>query len=283
MTIIEDRPSRGAITEFSRQSRANMVATLASLDYSPMFASGNPTAMVTLTLPGRDWEQLVPDLRTFKRMLASFQRAYARAWGSMPVAVWKMEFQMRGAPHAHLFLVPPTGLSRGRGVRGGRRFHEWLSITWALIVDRGADVERPSERFRDHVRAGTGVDYVEGRRFSDPRRIAAYFSKHGQFIAKDYQNEIPEHWRDAILEDGRGGARFWGYWGLEKAVEVVELSSERRPSARGFQMGEDGPVRHRHATPSPVDLSGETGKPIPEIMSVRKDSVCRFRTWSEIG
>jgi hypothetical protein len=216
---VTDAPVRGAIDDFSAKSRARMFSTLPSLDYGPMFATGNPSAMVTLTLPGQGWEQLVPDLRTFKKLLDRFQLEYSRAWGARPVAVWKMEFQRRGAPHVHLFMVPPTGTARGRGV--ARTFPNWLSITWAKIVGAPAGSQA---RF-DHELAGTGIDYVEGQRFSDPRRIAAYFSKHGVYADKEYQNWMPEHWRAAILEGRSGGARFWGYWQLEKAVETVELRS----------------------------------------------------------
>lgn len=238
---------RGAITEFSRKSRANMFATLPALDYTPMFASGNATAMVTLTLPGRHWEELVPDLRTVAKMRARFQRAYSRAWGSMPVAVWKLEFQRRGAPHLHLFMAPPTGHARGRVAKGAKplRFPEWLSITWASIVDPSKGTRFDDvQAFRDHVAAGTGIDYVEGTRFSDPKRIAAYFSKHGTYRDKDYQNEIPEHWRAEILESGRGGARFWGYWQLDKAEVTVELEP-RRGGARRAAFLDGEPVMHR--------------------------------------
>jgi hypothetical protein len=210
------------ITEWSSQSRARMTSVLPSLDYEPMFASNGVAAMVTLTLPGEGWEQLVPDLKTFKKMLARFQMLYKRAWGSMPVAVWKMEFQRRGAPHVHLFMVPPTGIARGRGP--ARHFPNWLSVTWAKIV--GAP--EGSTMRKNHELAGTGIDYREGARFSDPRRIAVYFSKHGSFADKEYQNHMPEHWRQAILESRSGGARFWGYWQLEKAVETVELRTDER-------------------------------------------------------
>lgn len=255
VTMLDDRPTRGAITEFSDDSRANMHNTLAQLDYTPMFAPGARSAMVTLTLPGQEWERLVPDLRTFKDMVRQFQRIYKRAWGHMPIAVWKMEFQRRGAPHLHLFMCPPEGLSRGRGVKGGRTFMEWIGLAWADIVDPA----RSGPGYRDHAMFGTRVDYIEGLKFSDPRRIAAYFSKHGAFRAKDYQNDMPEHWRAAILENGGGGARFWGYWQLEKAIETLELGSSSigRPPHRERRI--DGePVMHRHRQPSPLDLAGET-------------------------
>lgn len=224
---MEDGRAGKPITEWSSKSRAAMTSVLPSLDYSPMFASNGVAAMITLTLPGYGddgdpdyWERLVPDLPTYKRMLNKFQLEYKRAWGSSPVAIWKMEFQRRGAPHLHLYMVPPTGYARGRGVK--RLFPNWLSLTWAKIV--GAP---PGSMARmNHELGGTAIDYREGARFSDPRRIAVYFSKHGAFNVKEYQNHMPAHWREAIQEGRSGGARFWGYWQLSKAVETIELRVE---------------------------------------------------------
>lgn len=263
---------RGAITEFSEQSRTNMFRTLPALDYSPMFAAGNATAAVTLTLPGRHWESLVPNLRVMAKMRAKFQQAYQRAWGAMPVAVWKLEFQRRGAPHLHLFMATPPGEARVRvGPRSAwsrrPRFMEWLGPTWARIVDPSMGRAHDDEdAFREHAMYGTRVDYAEGTRFSDPKRIAAYFSKHGVFQAKEYQNEIPEHWRAQILEDGHGGARFWGYWQLEKAEVTVELQP-RRGAARRAAFVDGEPVRH-YRERMPVDYDGMT---IPHYVRSEED------------
>lgn len=233
--VVEDGRAGKPIAGWSTKSRSNMFSVLPSLDYSPMFETGDRAAMVTLTLPGDGWEKLVPDLASFKKMLNRFQREYARAWGAMPVAVWKMEFQHRGAPHVHLFMCIPSGHARGRGAK--RRFSEWASITWAKIVGAPAgSVARMNHEFR-----GVWVDEREGQRFSDPRRIAAYFSKHGAFKDKEYQNHMPDHWRRAIVENGSGGARFWGYWQLDKAVETVELRRTGRVSTAWQE-----PVLHHH-------------------------------------
>lgn len=287
---------RGAITEFSEQSRTNMFRTLPALDYAPMFEAGNPTAAVTLTLPGRHWEALVPDLRTMAKMRATFQRRYERAWGAMPVAVWKLEFQRRGAPHLHLFMAPPRGHARGRVAKGQRPldFMAWLGPTWAKIVDPSmGEANNDVDAFREHAMYGTRVDYREGVRFSDPKRIAAYFSKHGAFRDKDYQNVIPEHWRAAILEAGHGGARFWGYWQLEKAEVTVELQP-RRGAARRAAFIDGEPIRH-YADPLPrADHEGmktphydsswyddEVGRPPAEHVRVMRHlrKLARAQSW----
>jgi hypothetical protein len=242
----ERMPSR-EITGWSRKSRANMVRALCELDYRPML--GDPTripAMVTLTYPG-DWEAVAPDGPTVKGHLDALRKRYKRAWGRYApcpdpggpghrrhregsdcwhgedlVAVWKLEFQRRGAPHFHLLLVPPHGTARvpdsrarvDSRVGAGLPFRQWVSAVWADIVAHPDPVERERHRL-----AGTGVDYSEGLKAYDPKRVAVYFTKHGSFQAKEYQHCVPASWQ----EPGKGPGRFWGYWKLERRTVAVEL------------------------------------------------------------
>ena len=247
----DEGPKRGRVRGWSDKSRNRMAVTLESLDYEPMFQSGRNAAMVTLTLPGDGWEQLVPDIPTFKAMVASFRHAYRYAWGDQLRGAWKMEFQHRGAPHLHILMVPPAGLSRGRGSLKGRRFEVWLRLRWAQIV--GAAEGSPARR--DHELAGTHVSEAEVARYSDPRRIGSYFAKHGTFSAKDYQNEMPEHWRQAIEAGETGGGNFWGYWGLDKAIVTVELQG--RPMMRRASIIDGEPVMRRQTQPPESQTTSE--------------------------
>lgn len=200
---------------------------LATLDYAPLFVNGlgqeTMPAMITLTYPG-DWEKVAPSNRVVVRHVEALRKRWDREYSELGfplVGVWKREFQRRGAPHYHVLCVPPA-------VPG---FREWLSVTWAEIVGAAwcgrecwrARDGRPSvglaccERGR-HVAAGTGIDYREGARATDPARLSTYFAKHGGYSAKEYQNSGPALWV------GRGGVgRFWGVWGLDVATEVVAL------------------------------------------------------------
>jgi hypothetical protein len=173
-----------------------------------MFEHDGVPAMVTLTYPG-EWQSVAPDAATCRGHVDKLKRRYLKAWGRPLVGVWKREFQRRGAPHYHILMVPP------RGVVGRRKesFRDWLSRSWAEIVGHTDPVERAN-----HLVAGTGVDYAEGMRARDPKRLAVYFSKHGVYSAKEYQNEAPGAWVAA----GSVG-RFWGVWGLEQGTQTVEL------------------------------------------------------------
>ncbi|WP_148046015.1 rolling circle replication-associated protein [Nocardioides marmoriginsengisoli] len=225
-----DVPPAGKIRCFSRSSRRMMTLRLATLDYAPLFvnAMGEQTvpAMVTLTYPG-DWLAVAPTNRAVRRHVEQLRKRWDREyafWGFPLVGVWKREFQERGAPHFHILCVPPA-------MPG---FQQWLSETWADIVsaewcgercwedEHGRTIKGGAccERGR-HVAVGTGVDFREGARATDPRRLAIYFSKHGGYAAKDYQNDAPAEWL------ARGGVgRFWGVWGLRRAVATVGLSPD---------------------------------------------------------
>jgi hypothetical protein len=86
---------------------------------------------------------------------------------------------------------------------------------WADIVGH----PDPDERER-HCRAGTGIDFAEGLKARDPKRVAVYFTKHGAFQAKEYQHCVPEEWQ----APERGPGRFWGYWNLERVTAAVEVT-----------------------------------------------------------
>jgi hypothetical protein len=210
-------PPRGRIREWSAKSRARMWRTFGELDWTPVVGLGRCPAAVTLTYPG-DWLTVAPDSPTCQRHIDLLKRRWLRAWGEPMTGGWKWEFQRRGAPHWALFCAPPTTRagahrpSRRPALGDGLPFNRWLSVTWADIVAH----PDPEERAR-HLAAGTNVEWQIGLRASDPRRVAAYFSKHGQFAAKEYQNWPPPEWGET------GTGRYWGYLGLDKATATVEV------------------------------------------------------------
>lgn len=206
--LADPEPTR-TITGWSRKSRARMVERLCTLDYAPLFPAGRLPAMVTLTYPG-EWESVAPNGKSVKAHLKALRKRWSRTWGEDLACVWKLEFQRRGAPHFHLLCSPPHGLTAD-----GENFRSWLSRSWAEIV-----AHRDPEQYRRHLVAGTGLDWNEGLRSTDPKRVAVYFTKHGAFAAKEYQHNVPELWQ----KPGAGPGRFWGYWGLDVAATTVEIS-----------------------------------------------------------
>lgn len=224
-----DRRVRGSIVEWSRKSRARMTRRIAQLDYAAWDAAvagreGWTWGMVTLTYPG-DWAPLVPTGEAGKRQLRAFRDAVRHEWGPAAAwALWKLEFQRRGAPHFHLLMRIPPLTSRGEG------YEAWLSRTWARIVRRDAarhgHLMGPAEHAR-HLAAGTGVDY--SRRMTDPRRIGVYFAKHSAKALddKEYQHVVPGLWLDS-----GGAGRFWGVWGVPYATRYLEVEPDEAVAVR---------------------------------------------------
>jgi len=216
----DQRGSGGVITEWSRRSRSAMCRTFAELDYTPLVESGRVPAMITLTYPG-DWETIAPDGASVKRHMVLWRKRFHREYGEPARYIWKLEFQRRGAPHIHLWMAPP--MSPGRS---GRGFAQWLSEAWAQVVDHPDPVQKARHRL-----AGTAIDVRNGLRACDPKRLAIYFTKHSSPNMdgnKEYQHIVPELWR----QPGRGPGRFWGVYGLKKAIAVVEVIQDAYLTAR---------------------------------------------------
>lgn len=251
-----EEATRGAITEWSAASRRRMIRRMATLDWTPVLdvrEADGPTgpyeweahvrswrpAMITLTLPS-PWEDLAPTGTRFKELFRALLKRWRRALGRRWAGIWKLEFQRRGAPHVHLYCAVPVGevttrVGRGRGARWEtERFSAWLSRTWTAVVFGAVPEHDPECSCRPckHLRAGTGIDWREGIRASDPKRLSVYFSKrsglHNLGRSKEYQHRVPEAWQSP----GGGPGRFWGYRGLQRAVVEVELDREQWVSLR---------------------------------------------------
>lgn len=210
----------GVITEWSRKSRSAMCRTFAELDYSPLVESGRVPAMVTLTYPG-DWEVVAPQGACVKRHMVLWRKRFQREYGEPARYIWKLEFQRRGAPHIHLWMAPP--LTPGRS---GRSFAQWLSESWVQVVDHPDSVQKARHRL-----AGTAIDVRNGLKACDPKRLAIYFTKHSSPNLqgdKEYQHIVPELWQHR----GRGPGRFWGVYGLRKAIAIVEVAQDAYIAAR---------------------------------------------------
>ena len=202
---VENWQPRKAGVSWSDKSRAKMLERFSTLDFTPFSDEGSIIAFLTLTYPS-DWISVAPTSQSAKRHLSMFRKRFEREFGRPFFALWKMEFQRRGAPHFHLLAPIPRG----------SEFRDWLSNTWVQIVNHPDATERAK-----HLLAGTGVDKAKGISADTAQRISYYFSKHSSANkgAKEYQNTPPEEW----VRAGSVG-RFWGYWGLEIATVLVEVS-----------------------------------------------------------
>jgi hypothetical protein len=160
-----DGAKRGPITSWSEDSRRRLRRALARLDRRRL---GESALEMTLTYPG-DWQAWCSTGKQAKRDLRAFVERWARNYGERPNAVWKLEFQRRGAPHFMLLLKPPQG-------RTLDDVREFTARSWAEIVTGGSDAK--------HARAGTEVSQVR-----DFDRIISYMA--GYLTKRKGHQETP--------------------------------------------------------------------------------------------
>lgn len=227
-------PRRAAgrrVKAWSRRSRERMSERVAELDYSAWMTGPGMLAMVTYTLP-ECWEAITPRGRTFKRLVDRLRKRWIEATDENGNALqwrglWKLEFQRRGAPHLHTLMRVPAMVN-------GRRFEEWIAEVWSSVVLDSLEGEFSREyqvvgHHRKHLYKGTDVSF-SGVKYSDPRRTAVYFAKHASKSSgsKEYQHVVPEAWQ----APDAGPGRFWGYWGLRRAVAEFELEGHQAVAAK---------------------------------------------------
>ncbi len=165
---------RGKIQGFSKKSRRRLMQKISMTKKSclPMF--------VTLTYPGEFSE----DPKVWKRDLQVFWMRFVRRFPDVG-AVWKLEFQKRGAPHYHLLVWGVSYIDLLR----------FVPEAWYQVVGSG-DVR--------HFNAGTRVEQVRSW-----RGVMAYASK---YLAK----------LESVPYDAVG--RFWGVKGNIPWADMVQIS-----------------------------------------------------------
>lgn len=156
---------RGIIKGFSTASRRRLMRMMGKIDKSekPQF--------LTLTYPA-EWpespevwkEQLIKFLKRMKYRFPEFS------------AIWKLEFQKRGAPHFHLLVwgLPTSGMQK------------FVSYHWYKVVGSGDE---------KHLTAGTQI-----QRIKSWRGVMSYA---GKYLGKSQENF------------GLPVGRFWGVFNRE--------------------------------------------------------------------
>lgn len=223
---------RGSIVKWSRRSQMRLIQAVLQLDLAPLVRGKRSPVMVTLTLPDQ-WLELAPDAETLAAKFDDFRRRFEHKWGKARW-IWKREFQRRGAPHFHLWMVPPVDALDEWAADLRRMWVAALGVTnsrdRALALQHSVDVSR-----------------ADGMKARDPRRLAFYFLKEsGAAGRKAYQNEPPAQWA------GTGGVgRYWGVRGISRAVVSIDIDpddfealydrvAELRALATGWHRAGDG-------------------------------------------
>jgi hypothetical protein len=186
-----DEGSRSAIGGFSAASRNRMLRRAVSLPWEMAVLAGG-VGMHTFTYPA----SFPTDGELVKRQWDRLYSKWVRHYG-VPMGMWKLEFQHRGAPHFHFFGGMPEPEDELRA---------WLLRAWYEAVGSG------DER---HLYNGVDISRWRWGTLGENRsKVGEYFARHGAKGWKSYQNELPEGYSSP--------GRWWGYWGRSAGFTPVE-------------------------------------------------------------
>jgi hypothetical protein len=172
---------RREIKGFSRASRRRLLRLTASINWDRFQAKAY---FLTLTYPD-DWPD---DPQIWKRNLDTLGKRLGRRYPGRS-AIWRMEFQGRGAPHFHLILFLPRPTRDTLGDLRSFVARAWYEVCGSIC--------------EEHLNAGTQV-----RQISSSKRLkhdALYLAKTGEKLGDDVpnpgktwgvwgRNQIPVHW-----------------------------------------------------------------------------------------
>lgn len=154
---------RGQVRGLSRQARGRLMRFVASIDRTYPVSNWR---FITMTYPAEFPHDPLIYHKHFDTWSKRFRRAYPEA-----AAIWKCEYQSRGAAHFHVLCFSGQWVD-----------YRWLSQSWADVVDSGDPA---------HLRAGTQIKAVRSW-----NGVAFYAAK---YIGK----------RETLTDDASTG-RCWG-------------------------------------------------------------------------
>lgn len=194
---------RGKITGFSMESRRRLMDVLFRVDWRKETvrdarATDAHTYFITLTY-GDDYPT---DFEDYKNDLRIFQKRLDRWLNGRYSAIWKLEFQNRGAPHYHLVLF-------SRRLLSADRLNEWVSDNWAEIITNRMGYDAT---YQDTIRAVHAGEKSSGRCVlpaynpdgEDCTRLVNYLSK---YMAKPFK--FVSHDNESVKVFT---GRCWGIW-----------------------------------------------------------------------
>lgn len=144
---------RGRITTFSRASRRRLLNLVNSVnrERAPL-----PT-LVTLTYPST-WPK---SPRVWKKQLDNFRSRLVRRYGKVP-AVWRLEYQRRGAPHFHLLVFVELEMDD---------LIPFVSRSWYEVVGSGDERHLAAGTRCERVRSWRGAVSYAAKYLGEPERL----------------------------------------------------------------------------------------------------------------
>lgn len=235
---------RGQVLGWTSQSRRRFLKYMASLDLRAVTDElGGRFMMVTLTY--RD----DPGPVEAKRHLDNLQRKLRRYMGGLYdrelLAVWKMEFQRRGAVHFHFLMWLPDA-----GPLALYDFQRDLEQMWFVVTGGFSCSNDPHHRRYSAAKchAGRHASRTQAH-WCEARDVARYIAADQVRDSKAYQYRLPDSWKDG------GGGRWWGHWGIDPSWQEQHLSYGEFVQVRRLLR------RHRKANALRRVREGRSGTP----------------------
>ena len=177
---------RGAVEHFSADSRYRLFRLLHQLKFERV-------TFVTLTYPAK----FPTNPRKYKAQLKEYRRRFEIRYGKIP-AVWRLEFQARGAPHYHLMYLDAPFIP----------IPDWCAL-WSDVIHT-----------KDENHRKIGVDVKLITQGKEAGLVASYL---GKYVAK-----VDER---VNVDTERSVGRYWGKWNIQEEipveVEVMDWEADR--------------------------------------------------------
>jgi hypothetical protein len=164
---------RGRITTFSPASRRRLLNLVNSInkERAPL-----PT-LVTLTYPST-WPK---SPRMWKEQLDNFRSRLVRRYGKIP-AVWRLEYQRRGAPHFHVLIFAELKTDD---------LIPFVSRSWYEVVGSGDEKHLAAGTRCERVRSWRGVVSYAAKYLGEPERLRLDQEPPGRFWSVWYKDLLP--------------------------------------------------------------------------------------------
>jgi len=145
---------RGCVTTFSRKSRKRLLELTARMDLKALVRR-SPVIFITLT-----YADTFPDAETAKRHMRAFLERIRRI-APQASAIWRLEFQERGAPHFHFVFFNLPYID-----------YREVKIMWGEILEY---------KYWDHSQETPQQPFTRIEAIRNARQVMRYVSK---YVAK---------------------------------------------------------------------------------------------------
>lgn len=176
---------RGRVSVFSPESRHRLFVLLHQLKFERV-------TFCTLTYPA----EFPTESRVYKAHLKEYRRRWERLYGACR-AVWRLEFQKRGAPHYHIMYLDAPHIP----------ILDWCKL-WSDVIHTEDE---------NHRKIGVDVKLVTGS--TERGLIVSYLAK---YVGKVDDTNVSER--------SEKPGRWWGKWNIEEVApaeyEVSDWEAE---------------------------------------------------------